>query len=282
VTIRTKILQRLSSSYGGGSVEDLGLSLLALRKDAAGPRLLLEAQHPTGAWSAASGVESLSAFHTALALLAIRPFEGPSITNAADHGFNWLAGIRGIESHWLWRWKFRLFDKQVRFDPLKSGWPWTPGTVSWVAPTALSILAFRAWHRESPRIQTAVAMLVDRACPNGGWNAGNSVAFGVALDPHPDFTAMAVLALSESEQTHDAPVGRSLNYLSSRLIGAASPYSLAWATLALCANDHPGATPLRAQLERVVAARYETLPVRVLALAALALEDPPFVLWEAH
>ena len=38
---------------------------------------------------------------------------------------------------------FRLFDRQVRFDSAKSGWPWTLGTVSWVAPTALSILAFR-------------------------------------------------------------------------------------------------------------------------------------------
>jgi hypothetical protein len=51
-----------------------------------------------------------------------------------------------VESHWLWQWKFRLFDRKVRFDPSKSGWPWVPER-RWVAPTALVILAFRAWRR---------------------------------------------------------------------------------------------------------------------------------------
>jgi hypothetical protein len=40
-------------------------------------------------------------------------------------------------------------------------------------------------------------MLLDRACPGGGWNAGNGVVYGTALAPHPDDTAIALLALRD-------------------------------------------------------------------------------------
>jgi hypothetical protein len=42
-------------------------------------------------------------------------------------------------------------------------------------------------------------MLIDRACPDGGWNAGNGIVLGTALAPHIDTTAIAVLALKEYE-----------------------------------------------------------------------------------
>jgi len=169
----------------------------------------------------------------------------------------------------------------VQFGRSKSGWPWVLGTVSWVAPTALSILAFRAWHRESSRTAAAAAMLLDRACPHGGWNAGNSVVFGVNLDPHPDFTAMAVLALRGCGPAYEILLNRSLNYLATRLEGSSSPYSLAWAVMALSANGHRDADHLRRQLECCAAARSDALSQRVLALAALALEDPPYLFEEA-
>ena len=180
VTIRSQVLERLTTTSGRG-IEDAALSLLALRNSGADPHALLGTQHRSGAWSALPDMEPLSAFHTALALLAIRPFQTASVRHAAGRGFEWLSELRGLESHWLWQWKFRLFDKQVRFDPSKSGWPWVPDTVSWVAPTAFSILAFRVWRRESSRTGPAIAMLLDRACPQGGWNAGNSVVFGVGV-----------------------------------------------------------------------------------------------------
>jgi hypothetical protein len=104
-----------------------------------------------------------------------------------DQALSWLESVRGIESHWFWRWKFRLVDRAVAFDPLKSGWPWFEGTISWVAPTAIALLALRAFGIQSVRVNGAEEMLLDRACPAGGWNAGNSVVMGVPLDPHPDF-----------------------------------------------------------------------------------------------
>lgn len=278
VGIRSQILQRLTAA--SNRTEDAALSLLALRNSGADPSALIGMQHRSGGWSEFPNSEPSSAFHTALALLAIRPFQTASVVPAADHAFRWLIELRGLESHWLWQWKFRLFDRQVSFDPSKSGWPWVPDTVSWVAPTALSILAFRAWHRKSQRLATAAAMLLDRACPQGGWNAGNSVVFGVSLDPHPDFTAMAVLALRDCGPAHETLQVRSLDYLGRRLEGSSSPYSLAWAVMALSAYGNRGADHLRSQLERCAAARSDTLPHRVLALAALALEDPPYTFQE--
>ncbi len=279
MTIRSEILQRLATTSGHG-IEDAALSLLALRNSGADPHAFLGTQHRSGAWSALPNIEPLSAFHTALALLAIRPFQTTAVRSAAARAFEWLSDLRGLESHWLWQWKFRLFDRHVRFDPLKSGWPWVPDTVSWVAPTALSIVAFRAWQRNSTRVPPAIAMLLDRACPNGGWNAGNSVVFGVDLDPHPDFTAMALLAVRNGSPGHEVLLRRSLDYLGTRLEGSSSPYSLAWASMALEAHGHQDVDHLRNLLADSAAAKLDSLPHRVLALVALALEDVPYTFEE--
>ena len=279
VTIRSEILQRLATTSGQG-IEDAALSLLALRNSGADAQALLGTQHRSGAWSALPNSEPPSAFHTALALLAIRPFQTTAVRRAAGRAFEWLSELRGLESDWLWKWKFRLFDRQVRFDPSKSGWPWVADTVSWVAPTALSIVAFRAWRRESARTAPAISMLLDRACPKGGWNAGNSVVFGVDLDPQPDFTAMALLALRDSSSGREVLLRRSLDYLGTRLEGSSSPYSLAWAVMALSAHGHQGANRLKSRLEQSATAKLDELPHRNLALAALALEDVPYVFEE--
>ncbi|HVZ34580.1 MAG TPA: hypothetical protein VG963_19260, partial [Polyangiaceae bacterium] len=155
------------------------------------------------------------------------------------------------------------------------------GTVSWVAPTALAILAYRTWRRQSPRIDAGINMLLDRACLRGGWNAGNSVVFGVELDPHPDFTAMAALALRHSRFHRGEIIERSLNYLVTRLSAATSPYSLAWAVAALSAYGHQGADRLRSRLKACLLPQIAVLPARTLALAALGVEIPTFTYSEA-
>jgi hypothetical protein len=124
-------------------------------------------------------------------------------------------------------------------------------------------------------------MLVDRACPRGGWNAGNSVVFGVELDPHPDFTAMAALALRHSSFHRSKTIERSLNYLVMRLTAANSPHSLAWAVTALSAYGHQGADRLRSRLKASLLLQIAALPVRTLALAAIGLEIPAFTYSEA-
>lgn len=279
MAIRDRIVSRLPRVPEQGT-EEAALKLLALRKRRGDPNALIRMQHPSGGWPGFPGIGPPSAFHTGLALVALRPFRASSAQPVVERAFGWLSVLDGLESHWLWRWKFRFFDNQVQFDPMKSGWPWVEGTVSWVAPTALSILAFRSWRQESDRVPTAVDMLLDRACPRGGWNAGNSVAFGVELSPHPDFTAMALLALRGLAQAGRPLVRGSLDYLAKRLEDSQSMYSLAWAVMALSAYDHEGAFRLRKQLEKAVTAQSDMSSTRVLALVALALEDPPYTFQE--
>ena len=245
------------------TAEEFALKLLALRAEAPDPSLLLGSQRSDGSWSAFPCGGPPNVFHTALTLIALRHVGNSSAP--AERGLAWLESIHGNESHWLWKWKFRFFDRQVRFDLNKSGWPWVPGTVSWVAPTALALFAFETWERKSPRLDLARAMLVDRACPGGGWNAGNGVAFGIALDPHPDFTAMALLALRDPCAEFD----RAVEYLRSRVPSLRSPYSLAWCAMAL--NAGLSITALRQSLREA-----RSQPTHTLALTALALEVPPF------
>lgn len=121
-------------------------------------------------------------------------------------------------------------------------------------------------------------MLIDRACASGGWNAGNSVVFGVSLEPHPDFTAMALLALVDAMDTEAPVIASARRYLANRLTACPSAYSLAWGTMALAAWQDPNAERLRRQLESLPL--NPNWPTRVLALAALALERPTFTFRE--
>lgn len=205
---------------------------------------------------------------TSLALLALlrRAPESPAISKAVD----WLAESRGRESHWLWRWKFKAVDTRVRFDPDKYGWTWAPGTASWVIPTALAVLGLRIAGpaRSSPvlreRIDLGCAMLLDRACKGGGWNAGNAVAFGVEFAPHIDATAIALLAL----QGRGVEVPEWFIGESRECRGVAST---AWAILALNAYGDGGRNH-RERLCDLLRERDAWNDNASLALAVLALE----------
>lgn len=263
------------------TVEEAALQHLALRNTRRSVDDLLGAQLPGGAWPNVPITAVPNAYATSLALIALAHTEPTiAVRAAADRGFAWLGRTHGREGHWLWQWKFRLFDRQVRFDPSKSGWPWVDGTVSWVAPTAMAIVAHYTWRRPSSRVEQAVAMLLDRACPAGGWNAGNSQVFGVDLAAHPDFTAMGLIALHASG-LHDHPVSRKAEeYLLSRLPNSNATYSLAWATLALHEPTGQHAEAFRRRLDLAVGNTWNAIPTTTLALAALALKCPIFDLVE--
>lgn len=236
---------------------------------------LLQEQLADGAWSALDPSQPSNTYHTALALLALR-YCGGDHTASVGRGLDWLINAQPAEAHWLWKWKFRLVDRQVRFDPEKFGWPWVPGTVSWVAPTAMSILVLRAYEVKTTRLDAAVAMLLDRACPAGGWNAGNSQVYGVDLEPHPDFTAMALLALHGIVDPNAPQLVQATRYLSSRLPLCRSVYSLAWGVIAFAAYHHPTLVACTELLDRYVGGAIARTPTHTLALAALALEQPTF------
>ena len=237
-------------SYGSSTsqavLEPTCLSLLALRWDssparARGLKFLLDLHIPNGSWRAFNGDDSEGSGLTALAVIAL--INNGEITLQTERGLEWLLRSKGKESHWLWRWKFETTDTHVRFDPNKFGWPWLPGTCSWVIPTALSIIALKqAFVCCKPdqvgfRIRRGEEMLLDRVCSGGGWNAGNGVVYGVPLAPHLDATAVALLALG-GEQSNSV-IASGLDWLERRAGTCSAPWSLAWSILALDAYGRP-------------------------------------------
>jgi hypothetical protein len=228
------------------AVEPTALALLALpsnsvRERDAAIRFLLRTQNANGSWPAFSGDDGEGSGLTGLALFALNRSGARRI--AGHRAVEWLLKTKGWESHWLWKWKFRTSDRHVRFDPDKFGWPWIPETASWVVPTAYSLLALKRARDISQqellnlRIRRGVEMLYDRICPEGGWNAGNGVVYGLPLAPHPDATALALLSLL-TEPPNDF-ITASLDWLERRAETCFAPWSLAWTILALDAFGRP-------------------------------------------
>jgi len=226
-------------SSAQASLETTCLATLATGSEDSDADFLLRLQNPNGSWPAFFGDDQDGVWVTSLAVIALH--DVVSAIPARLRGVGWLLECVGRESNWLWKWKFRTVDRHVRFDPDKFGWPWIPDTVSWVVPTAFSILALSQLPcscgslEDIPiRVDRGIEMLIDRACPDGGWNAGNGVVYGSALAPHPDDTAIALLALSS--RTQHPVVRTSAEWLEHTAPTLTAPWSLAWAILALAAH----------------------------------------------
>jgi hypothetical protein len=195
--------------------------------------------------------------------------------SAREKGFHWLIAERGREAHWLWRWKFKTADRNVRFDPDKYGWPWISGSASWVIPTAFSVIAikqFTVCNRSAAsekRIHLGVEMLLDRACLDGGWNSGNSVVYDVALRPHVEATAIALLALQDEERT--GVIQKSVSWLGQNADRIESVSSLAWCILSLFVYQEPVGA-LKNTLAAIVGDGRDVRNNATLATAILALK----------
>ena len=269
------------------SVESTCFAILALHRQpgielAQAIQALDGLQNPDGSWPAFLGDEPEGCWTTALAVLSL--MAARHRTKRLARGIQWLLNARGREANWFWRWKLSTIDNKVKFDPAKFGWSWTAGTTSWVIPTAFALIALQQARqrgydktaRLTERVDLGTSMLLDRMCPGGGWNAGNGVAFGVALAPHIDATAVALLALTRHEE--EPGVQRSLHWLVNRLAGCPSPYSLAWGVLASAAyrRSSPEASErLRGTAEELMRLTKDATNIEdncTLAVSALALE----------
>lgn len=201
---------------------------------------LLRSQFGDGSWPAFRG-DSDGSWTTALAVCALN-MTG-DFAAQRDKAARWLVTDRGREGNWLWRWKFKTVDRNVRFDPDKYGWPWSPGAASWVIPTALSIVALKQFtscsrsEASEARIRLGVEMLLDRACVGGGWNAGNSVVYEVPLTAHVESTAIALLALQDEPRSQVIRTG--IDWLHDRSATIRSTESLAWCILTLFVFEEP-------------------------------------------
>ena len=247
-----------------------GLALANISASRAG-QFLLHAQRRDGAWPAFLGDPEAS-WTTALVVPALTVLNDSS--SARERAVAWILNTRGREGHWLWRWKFKTYDRQVHFDPDKFGWPWILGANSWVIPTAFTLVAlkqFTACARSAladGRIRTGIDMLLDRACLGGGWNAGNSVVYGVPLAAHVEPTAIALLALQDGPRTE--LVHQSVAWLKARAAELQSVSSLAWAILALFIYQER-IHALKERLSRLVGDGARIRNNATLALAILAL-----------
>jgi len=95
-------------------------------------------------------------------------------------------------------------------------------------------------------------MLRDRACPQGGWNAGNGIVFGAALKPHIDTTAIALLALTDNR---DPAAAQGLNWLRHAALDCSSAYSLAWTASAFAIHQDLALNDCIAKLLKTLSSR---------------------------
>jgi hypothetical protein len=110
-------------------------------------------------------------------------------------------------------------------------------------------------------------MLWDRACPQGGWNAGNGSVFGSPLLAHVDTTAIALLALTEE---HPGYV-QAVNWLRRAFLECTSLYSLAWCAISFLIHQDKAVDPCMSKLRTALVARGAVSNVETLSLAAIAI-----------
>jgi hypothetical protein len=166
---------------------------------------LTRTQNPDGGWSPTPAIRG-SSWSTAPAVIAFANFSPAS--DAASRGWRWLVEHEGEGLGLIGRVLWKLFARfrVTELDPELKGWPWIPGAFSWVEPTALGLIALkklrpsRVETKAAGRIQQGELMIYDRMCQGGGWNYGNSKTLGEALQPYPDTTALALLALADHRE----------------------------------------------------------------------------------
>lgn len=187
---------------------------------------LRDNQLPSGGWPARP-IDKEESWAGALALLALaHDTEGDK---ARREGLRWLVQASGRP--------VKVNPAVFAIDGTVQGWSWSPGTFSWVEPTAFSILAIKKLFAEAgpeakSRIEQGEALLINRMVDAGGWNYGNRRVYGRPYEAYPETTAVALLALQDHQ---DLPqVSRALTYLQETMgQGSPSGYQLSWALICL-------------------------------------------------
>ncbi len=233
---------------------------------------LLKAQRTDGSWPPFPG-QPQGCWVTSVASHALH-LQGGS-QHAVERGMRWLLESWPEEGSAIWRLRQTLFPSRVvRQDLSLRGWSWTPGTASWVEPTAHALLFLRSVPPgmlpapAAKRRNLAERMLFDRMCPGGGWNSGNPLVYGVAGVPRIGPTAWALLALRDHAER--AEIQLSLRWLQSAYGGIAGAASLALAHRCLVEYGQP-VGPLAPALEELYAHNRFFENVLTIAWAALAL-----------
>ena len=147
--LRRRQMESGGWAYFGSGQESKATCLSALGLSSGGDGIgeravefLFGSQLTGGAWPAFRG-DTEGSWTTPLALSTMIITSRTS--EACERALKWLLTEKGAEGHWLWLWKFKTVDRNVRFDPDKYGWPWSHGAGSWVIPTAFSVIAIKQY-----------------------------------------------------------------------------------------------------------------------------------------
>jgi hypothetical protein len=159
------------------------------------------------------------------------------------------------------------------------GWPWVAGTHPWLEPTAMAVMALcRNQLAGHQRIRDGVRMILDRAIASGGWNVGNSSAFGKQLRPQAGSTGLALLALKAARQEETPTITRGCRYLAEALPTTRSPETLAWGLLGLLAwrpQPDEAMTWLLESFSNQAALKNSPMRLSMLLLAAASADTLP-------
>lgn len=221
-------------------LEPTAYAMMALHGEPAADRawaLLSAWQGVGGGWRPSAEVK-IAHWDTALCvtLATVRGEFGETFHKGVD----WLVNSAGVESNFLAIAATRVGIIDLDRDLSLKGWPWKPGTASWVEPTAHTLVALkkaasRLFSRElQERVRIGELQLVDIRCRDGGWNYGNRAVRGVDLPSYPETTALALIGLQEH-----AGLEHSLEVARRMARETASPLARAWLAIALRLHGAP-------------------------------------------
>ena len=244
---------------------------------------LLAAQLRDHSWPSFAGFPE-GCWLTSLAGLALH--ERKDSPEAVAGAAAWLCNQWPAEGKFWRRWLLRLVGSRnaVRQNVALRGWSWTPGTSSWVEPTAYTLILLRRLFADQfppdaeRRRKLAEAMLYDRMCSGGGWNSGNAAVYGVAGQPLVGPTVWALLALQKYRERPENQAG--LRWLLSAKEQIQGPGSLALAQICFRVYGCDAPSIVR-ELRRAYEANRFMGNTLVAASCALALDAPAaWLSWE--
>lgn len=211
-----------------------GLALLSSESGEVGHDAVREAaswlaqiQQPNGAIGLSAELDK-PCWGTALAILLWQALGDRK--NECKAAADWLVEAHGV-----------TFPKEpnapIGHDTAIPGWTWVERTHPWLEPTAMAVLALRSlgWS-ENGRVRDGIRLIHDRVTRTGGWNYGNTTAFGRDLHPQPAPTGLALMALAGTDTDSDVFI-RACRYLKKTLPRIRAPWSLGWGVLGLTACD---------------------------------------------
>lgn len=149
-------------------------------------------------------------------------------------GYHYLINSRRQAYIEFLRWIFWLLKLPSNF-PAGRGWPFIPGTVMLVEPTAYALMAIKPTKLVGDDTAKSVIPLAEeyifsRYCKRGGWNYGENVRLTEQLPAYAVTTAQTVIALQDKKD--DERVKTGLNFLTQTARENNTCMSLAWSALA--------------------------------------------------